>query len=218
MGKIGGGLYRLREVNGHAGETVTSEMCYHVAYIAEFNYPITLATNFQDAGSLQYLCPAWWLLFPRTVGESGGQMLGDLKFAGAVPAANGMIIFAPKVANRVGVFDPGDESLQLIDISAQLSSDLKFAGAAPAAVGMIIFRPDAAEDQRQVDRRGDRLQLRAGLDPDQEDRIDPAGLGGAGAGAGGGSDDPAAPALSRAWMHRTPFWARAAGAPARTCA
>ena len=43
-----------------------------------------------------------------TVGESGGQMLGDLKFAGAVPAANGMIIFAPNVANSVGVFDPGD--------------------------------------------------------------------------------------------------------------
>ena len=44
----------------------------------------------------------------------------------------------------MGVFDPGDESLQLIDISAQLSSDLKFAGAAPPAVGMIIFVPEGA--------------------------------------------------------------------------
>ena len=107
VGKIGGGLYRFREVIGHAGETVTPEMYHHVADIADFNYPIELAANFQDAGSLQYLSPAWWLLFPRTVGESGGQMLGDLKFAGAVPATNGMIIFAPNVANSVGVFDPG---------------------------------------------------------------------------------------------------------------
>ena len=45
----------------------------------------------------------------------------------------------------MGVFDPGDESFQLIDISAQLSSDLKFAGAAPAANGRIIFVPDVAE-------------------------------------------------------------------------
>ena len=69
VGKIGGGLYRFREVNGHAGETVTSEMCYHIAYITEFNYPITLATNFQDAGSLQYL---------STSGESGVLMPGVL--------------------------------------------------------------------------------------------------------------------------------------------
>ena len=69
MGKIGGGLYRFREVNGHAGETVTSEMCYHIAYITEFNYPFTLATNFQDAGSLQYL---------STSGESGVLMPGVL--------------------------------------------------------------------------------------------------------------------------------------------
>ena len=51
------------------GETVTSEMCYHIAYITEFNYPITLATNFQDAGSLQYL---------STSGESGVLMPGVL--------------------------------------------------------------------------------------------------------------------------------------------
>ena len=44
----------------------------NVADIADFNYPIELAANFRDAGSLQYLSPAWWLLFPRTVGESAG--------------------------------------------------------------------------------------------------------------------------------------------------
>ena len=68
----------LREVIGHAGVIVTPEMYYHVVDIADFNYPIELAANFQDAGSLQYLSPAWWLLFPRTVGESGGLMLDGL--------------------------------------------------------------------------------------------------------------------------------------------
>ena len=69
VGKIGGGPYRFREVIGHAGVTVTPEMYYHVVDVTDFNYPIELAANFQDAGSLQYL---------STVGESGGQMLGDL--------------------------------------------------------------------------------------------------------------------------------------------
>ena len=64
-GKIGGGPYRFCEVIGHAGETVTHEMYYHVADITEFNYPIKLAANFQDAGSLQYL---------SSVGESGDLM------------------------------------------------------------------------------------------------------------------------------------------------
>ena len=45
VGKIGGGLYRLREVKGRAGDTVTPDMCYHVAYITEFDYPIKLAAN-----------------------------------------------------------------------------------------------------------------------------------------------------------------------------
>ena len=69
VGKIGGGLYRFLEVIGHAGEAVTPEMYYRVADITEFNYPTKLATNFQDAGSLQYL---------STFGESGCLMPGDL--------------------------------------------------------------------------------------------------------------------------------------------
>ena len=56
-------------------------------------------------------------------------------------AANGTIIFVPDVADSVGVFDTGDQSFQLVDISAQLSSDLKFAGAAPAATGKSSSRP-----------------------------------------------------------------------------
>ena len=76
-------------------------MYYHVVDITDFNSPIELAANFREVGSLQYLNPAWGLLFPRTVGESGGQMLGDLKFAGAVPAANGTIIFVPDGADSV---------------------------------------------------------------------------------------------------------------------
>ena len=72
VGKMGGGLYRPREMISHAGETVTSEMRYHVADITEFNHPITLAADFQDAGSLQYM---------STFDESGGPMPGDLRQA-----------------------------------------------------------------------------------------------------------------------------------------
>ena len=61
--------------------------------------------------------------------DISAQLGSDLKFAGAAPAANGMVIFVPVGADSVGVFDPGNESFQLIDTSAQLSSDLKFAGA-----------------------------------------------------------------------------------------
>jgi len=69
MGKIGGGLYSFLEVIGHTGEAVTPEMYYHVADITEFNYPIKLANQFQDAGNLQYL---------NNFGESWGLMPSDL--------------------------------------------------------------------------------------------------------------------------------------------
>ena len=65
----------------------------------------------------------------------------------------------PDVADSVGVFDPGDESFQLVDISAQLSSDRKFAGAVPAANGMIIFVPDAACNVGVFDPVDDSSQL-----------------------------------------------------------
>ena len=69
------------------------------------------------------------------------QLSSDFKFAGAAPAANGMIIVAPDFADSVGGFDPGDESVQLIDTSTQLIITLKLVSAAPAAIGKIIFAP-----------------------------------------------------------------------------
>ena len=68
-------------------------------------------------------------------------MSRDLKFFGAAPAANGEIIFAPSLADSVGIFDPADDSFQLVDIFAQLSHGWKFGGAAPAANGKFIFAP-----------------------------------------------------------------------------
>ena len=77
--------------------------------------------------------------------DISAQLSSDFKLAGAVTAANGMLIFALVVAGSVGVFDPDDESFQLIDIPAQLSCDVRFAGAAPTANGMIIVAPDLAD-------------------------------------------------------------------------
>ena len=53
-----------------------------------------------------------------------------------------MVIFVPVVADTVGVFDPGDESFELIDNSAQLSSGFKFACAAQGATGKVILAPE----------------------------------------------------------------------------
>ena len=72
-------------------------------------------------------------------------MSDDWKFYLAAPAANGKIIFAPYSADSVGIFDPADDSFQLVDISVQLSGDRKFFGAAPAANGKIVFAPFSAD-------------------------------------------------------------------------
>ena len=73
--------------------------------------------------------------------DISAQLSSDLKFAGAAPAAVGMIIFVPDAADSVGVFDPDDESFQLIGISEQLCSGFKLACASPAATGKLIFAP-----------------------------------------------------------------------------
>ena len=78
VGKMGGGSYRFRDVTGQAGETVTPEVYYHVVDITDFKSPLELAANLWGGGNLQYSSPAWWLLFPRAVGESGVLMPGGL--------------------------------------------------------------------------------------------------------------------------------------------
>ena len=83
------------------------------------------------------------------IGSSGS-------FNGATTASNGKVIFTPSRANAVGVFDPSDNSLELVDISAPSASvDLgdfssftdgdKFSGAALAHNGKVIFAPYTAK-------------------------------------------------------------------------
>ena len=77
-------------------------------------------------------------------------------FNGATTASNGKVIFTPFDADAVGVFDPSDNSLELVDISAPSASvdlgDLssftvgdKFSGAALAHNGKVIFAPYTAK-------------------------------------------------------------------------
>ena len=61
------------------------------------------------------------------------------KYAGAAPAGDGRVVFAPHHANGVGVFDPTDDSFSLVDISDNALS--KFRGAAPAGDGRVVFAP-----------------------------------------------------------------------------
>ena len=83
------------------------------------------------------------------IGSSGS-------FHGATTASNGKVIFTPFDADAVGVFDPSDNSLELVDISAPSASvdlgDLssftggdKFSGAALAHNGKVIFAPYTAK-------------------------------------------------------------------------
>jgi len=78
------------------------------------------------------------------------------KFRGGASASNGKVVFAPYVANGVGVFDPNDNSFVLVDISAPSTTvNLgglsgftvagKFGAAAAASNGNIIFAPYNAD-------------------------------------------------------------------------
>ena len=69
---------------------------------------------------------------------------GTSKFDGAATAQDGKVVFAPWDAAGVGVFDPTDNSFQLVDISWHVRS-LKFSGAVTAQDGKVVFAPwDAA--------------------------------------------------------------------------
>ena len=61
------------------------------------------------------------------------------------PTSNGKIVFGPMNADGVGVFDPSDNSFELVDISSTISVDGKFAGAASCERGKIIFAPYDAD-------------------------------------------------------------------------
>jgi hypothetical protein len=56
-------------------------------------------------------------------------------------AGDGTVVFAPKNAAGVGVFNPTDNSFSLVDISVTISTDYKFAGAATARDGRVVFAP-----------------------------------------------------------------------------
>ena len=67
-------------------------------------------------------------------------------FNGATTASNGKVIFTPFDADAVGVFDPIDNSLELVDISApSFTGGDKFSGAALAHNGKVIFAPYTAK-------------------------------------------------------------------------
>ena len=64
------------------------------------------------------------------------------KFHGAAEAENGKIVMAPYLAGGVGVFDPTDNSFQLIDISSHsFTGTDKFHGAATSSTGKIVMAP-----------------------------------------------------------------------------
>ena len=70
--------------------------------------------------------------------DISAQLSSNTKFFGAIPAANGKIIFVPYDADSVGVFDPAAERLQLVDIPARLSSTMKSAATVEAAVDQFL--------------------------------------------------------------------------------
>jgi len=92
--------------------------------------------------------------------------IGGTKFCGGASASNGKVVFAPYVANGVGVFDPNDNSFVLVDISAPSTTvNLgglsgftvagKFGAAAAASNGNIIFAPFSADGVGLFERLSD---------------------------------------------------------------
>ena len=77
--------------------------------------------------------------------DIGGMISSDHKFRGAAVAGDGRVVFAPYIADGVGVFDPTDDSFTLVDIGATISSDGKFAGPAVAGDGRVVFAPYNAD-------------------------------------------------------------------------
>ena len=67
------------------------------------------------------------------------------KFGGAAAASNGKIVLVPCNADGVGVFDPSDNSFELVDISSTISTDSKFSGAAVASNGKVVLGPRNAD-------------------------------------------------------------------------
>ena len=70
----------------------------------------------------------------------------DNKFFGAATAGNGLVVFAPRNADCVGVFNAASDAFSCVSISSTLSSiDDKFFGAATAGNGLVVFAPGNAD-------------------------------------------------------------------------
>jgi hypothetical protein len=54
-------------------------------------------------------------------------------------AGDGRVVFVPKNADGVGVFNPTDDSFTLVPVG--VTGDTKFAGAAVAGDGRVVFAP-----------------------------------------------------------------------------
>ena len=81
-----------------------------------------------------------------TLVDIGSKVTSNLKFAASHVLANdGKIIFPPYFADGVGVFDPADNSFELVDISSAITGTYKFAAAALANNGKVIFAPFGAD-------------------------------------------------------------------------
>jgi hypothetical protein len=77
--------------------------------------------------------------------DISAKISSDDKFTGAAVVGDGRVVFAPRNADGVGVFDPTDDSFTLVDISATISSDNKFSVAAVAGDGRVVFVPYFAD-------------------------------------------------------------------------
>merc|ERR1712085_8371 len=71
--------------------------------------------------------------------------MGNTMFGGAAVAPNGLVVFAPRNADGVGLFDASAKTFELVSISAQITSNDKFAGAAVAPNGLVVFAPYGAD-------------------------------------------------------------------------
>ena len=96
--------------------------------------------------------------------DISAQVATDWKFAGAAVATNGKVVFAPAIADVIGVFDPADDSFRVVDISAHFTAYWgnvwKFHGAAAATNSRkVIFAPYGVNSVGVFDAADDSFEL-----------------------------------------------------------
>eukprot|EP00966_Prymnesium_polylepis_P183940 4263509-Prymnesium_polylepis.1 len=87
------------------------------------------------------------LLFSGVSVESEQRAIGasNNQYKGGTNAPTGEVIFAPRNADAIGIFDAETSSFSTFSIKNDISTNRKFDGCATASNGLVVFAPENAD-------------------------------------------------------------------------